>query len=243
LIHASHNVGRARGRPFVWGHRGTRSSAQKPGPRENTLAAMQLALSQGADGIELDVRTCKSGEVVVLHDPDLVRVAGVPLRALDATAEELRAHDVPLLDAAIDLVLGHDRRGRLNVEIKPDVPDVLALTNAVARCLRARTANHQARILVSSFSAEICEAMHAALPDMEIAFLFERAVPELPRGIRAVHPHHKLCDDASIARFHARGLSVNTWTVNDAERARVLGRAAVDAIITDDVPRVLSAFS
>jgi glycerophosphoryl diester phosphodiesterase len=203
---------------------------------------MQLALDQGADGIELDVRACKSGEVIVLHDQDLVRVAGVALRALEATAAELRAHDVPELNAAIDLVFGHDSRTRLNVEIKPDVPDACALTQAVARCIAARKASAQARILVSSFSAEVCEAMHTLLPDIEIAFLFERAVEALPQGIRAVHPHHALLDGPTIAAFQSRGFSVNTWTVNDAERARALANAGIDAIITDDVPLVLGAF-
>jgi glycerophosphoryl diester phosphodiesterase len=204
---------------------------------------MQLALEQGAHGIELDVRLCKSGEPIVLHDIDLVRVAGVALRAQDATRAALRAHDVPALEDAIERVLGHDQGTRLNVEIKPDVPDLQALVAAVARCIGARNASEQARVLVSSFSAAICEATHAALPALEVAFLFEREGARLPRGIRAVHPHHALLDAASIARFHAQGLAVNTWTVNDAVRARALADAGIDAIITDEVPLVLGALS
>jgi glycerophosphoryl diester phosphodiesterase len=231
-------------KPSVWGHRGTRSSPHKPGPRENTLQAMRYALEQGADGIELDVRLCKSGEVIVLHDPDLVRVAGCALRAEDAMLEELRAFDVPSLDDAIDLVLGHGaQRARLNVEVKPDVPDVLVLTHAVARCLEARTPGEQARLLVSSFSSVICEAMLEALPGLDVAFLFEREVDELPEGISAVHPHHALLDAARVAGFHALGLQVNTWTVNDHARARMMADAGVDAIISDDVPVVLGAVS
>src|SRR5690242_9583382 len=57
------------GRTLVLGHRG--ASAEAP---ENTLAAFRLALAQGADGVELDVWRCASGEVVVAHDEDLVRV-------------------------------------------------------------------------------------------------------------------------------------------------------------------------
>ena len=40
---------------------------------------MRLALSQGADGIELDVRLCASGEVIVLHDDDMQRVGRRPV--------------------------------------------------------------------------------------------------------------------------------------------------------------------
>src|SRR6266511_1473205 len=76
-------------RPLVLGHRG--ASAEAP---ENTLAAFRLAVAQGADGVELDVWRCGSGEVVVSHDEDLLRVGGTPLRIPDATLRDLRAVDV-----------------------------------------------------------------------------------------------------------------------------------------------------
>lgn len=54
-------------------HRG--ASADAP---ENTLAAFQEAVAQGADGVELDAMVCGSGEVVVCHDETLERLAGLP---------------------------------------------------------------------------------------------------------------------------------------------------------------------
>ena len=54
-------------RPFVLGHRGARHAAP-----ENTLKAFDMAAAEGADGVELDVRLCQSGEVIVLHDPTLL---------------------------------------------------------------------------------------------------------------------------------------------------------------------------
>ncbi|HEY1418228.1 MAG TPA: glycerophosphodiester phosphodiesterase family protein, partial [Myxococcaceae bacterium] len=55
----------------ILGHRGASSDAP-----ENTLTAFQLALDQGADGVELDARLCASGEVVVFHDEWLERLTG-----------------------------------------------------------------------------------------------------------------------------------------------------------------------
>src|SRR5512133_997501 len=80
---------RAPGRPLVLGHRG--ASADAP---ENTLAAFRLAMEQGADGVELDAWRCATGEVVVIHDEDTRRVAGVELRVPDAPLAALRALDV-----------------------------------------------------------------------------------------------------------------------------------------------------
>ena len=56
---------------LLYAHRG----AHQTHP-ENTLEAFEAAIAQGADGVELDVRTCGSGEVVVAHDPHFGRVAG-----------------------------------------------------------------------------------------------------------------------------------------------------------------------
>src|SRR5512138_1004030 len=80
---------RAPGRPLVLGHRG--ASADAP---ENTLAAFRLAVDQGADGVELDVWRCATGEVVVHHDADTRRTAGERVRIDRATWAELRALDV-----------------------------------------------------------------------------------------------------------------------------------------------------
>jgi len=78
-------------RPFVLGHRGARHAAP-----ENTLAAFELARTEGADGIELDVRLDGSGRVIVLHDPTLVRVTrGADTRhAEDIPSRELSRLDV-----------------------------------------------------------------------------------------------------------------------------------------------------
>jgi glycerophosphoryl diester phosphodiesterase len=235
-------------RPSVWGHRGTRGAGKPP---ENTLEAMRLALQQGAGGIELDVRLCSSGEVVVLHDPDLKRMAGVALRAQDATLAQLQAHDlgrgerVPTLVEAIELVLGSGGDIALNIEIKSDVPDEAVLVDAVGRCVRARSAAERARIVLSSFSASICRSAQRELPEVAIAFLYEHAseASTRPSGMEVVHPHHALLDASVIAELHHRGLTVNTWTVNDPARAVELARAGVDGIITDDATAILAALS
>src|SRR5262249_27028360 len=73
-------------RPLVLGHRGARHAAP-----ENTLRAFELALAEGADGIELDVRLDGDGRVIVLHDRTLERVtAGGETRDVEA----LGAHEL-----------------------------------------------------------------------------------------------------------------------------------------------------
>jgi len=50
------------------GHRGARGHAP-----ENTLSSIRKALELGVHMIEIDVHTCKTGEVIVIHDAKLER--------------------------------------------------------------------------------------------------------------------------------------------------------------------------
>jgi len=71
--------------PLVIGHRG--ASAVES---ENSLAAFARARTDGADGVELDVMTCGTGEVVVFHDDDLVRLGARPEKIAETSFAVLR---------------------------------------------------------------------------------------------------------------------------------------------------------
>ena len=132
----------------IFAHRG--ASAQAP---ENTLAAFELALTQGAWWLELDVQ-CLEDELVVLHDDTLDRTTDGegPLAAL--TLAQLRALDagqgerVPLLRELLERLAG---RAALNVELKgpgTGAPAARLLAQQVAQGRWAADA-----ILLSAFSA------------------------------------------------------------------------------------------
>ena len=233
---------RAKGRPLVLGHRG--ASADAP---ENTLAAFRLAVEQGADGVELDVWRCRSGEVVVAHDEDLLRVAGSPLRIPDAGLRDLRAVDVgawkgrrwsgeriPLLAEVLEALPG----AVVNVELKSRGRD-LGLARAAAEVVwRARAG---ARVIVSSFDWRLVAAFRLASPDVATGLLFDATRAWNLRvwaGIRslrpaAVHPDLALATDERVRAWTARGLAVNVWTVDDPGEAARLARAGAAALISN----------
>lgn len=72
-------------RPANMAHRG--ASACAP---ENTLAAFELAVQQGADWLELDVHKTLDGVIVVLHDDSLARTAGIEADVRHLTYAELQ---------------------------------------------------------------------------------------------------------------------------------------------------------
>lgn len=234
----------------ILGHRG--ASADAP---ENTLAAFRLALAQGADGVELDVRRCASGEVVVFHDPDARRVAGAPLRVDGATLAELRALDVggwkgerfrgeriPTLDEALEALPG----AYVNVELKSSGRD-LRLAGAAATAIRR--AGAAGRVVVSSFDYRLLVAFRLAAPDVPVGLLFDAETPGRLAtwlglrllGAAAVHPGREVVTAARAAAWRARGLAVNVWTVDEPEEARRLAALGAAALITNVPARIRAA--
>lgn len=65
------------GAPLVWGHRGARALAP-----ENTLRAMRIGYESGADGWEIDVQTTSDGELIILHDLNLLRTTNAGVHPL-----------------------------------------------------------------------------------------------------------------------------------------------------------------
>lgn len=241
---------RPSGRPLVLGHRG--SSAAAP---ENTIAAFRLAREEGADGVELDVRRCGSGEVVVFHDADARRIAGSPLRIADATLAELRALDVgahrgaafrgarvPLLAEVFEALPG----AFVNVELKTEGRD-LRLAAATAAVIRAAGAGR--RVIVSSFDYRLVVAFRLAAPEVPVGLLFEReqrwrvslALATRLLGPAAVHPDRALVTPERARRWRRRGLGMNVWTVDDPEEARRLAALGATAIISNVPGRIRAA--
>ena len=70
----------------IFAHRG--ASAYAP---ENTLEAFDLAAKMGADGVELDVHLCRSGEIVVAHDETVDRVSSGSGRIRELSLSELKS--------------------------------------------------------------------------------------------------------------------------------------------------------
>jgi glycerophosphoryl diester phosphodiesterase len=242
-----------RDRPLVIGHRG--ASATHP---ENTLRAFREAMAAGADGVELDVMRCRSGELVVVHDDDLGRVtggkpgSGVQVRS--ATLDELRQYDVgggervPTLEEVIE-ALGPE--ALINIELKSrDVKTAEehaqllrddGLAAAVAELLH-RAPRPAGTTLVSSFDPfQLRRFARLAPPHIPRGFLFHRqqarplreAWIERMLPVVALHPDAGLVDAASMRSWRRRGHAVHTWTVDDPREVAALCTLGVDAIITN----------
>jgi glycerophosphoryl diester phosphodiesterase len=232
------------GPPLVIAHRGASALCT-----ENTAAAFERAARDGADGVELDVLTCASGEVVVFHDDDLQRLAGRPERVAGLSLRQLRRvalpgqTSIPTLEEAFEAC---GPRLLVNVELKSGglldgaVPALVAgVAQVVDRCAAGP------RVLISSFDPRAVWLWQQARPDLPAALLVERGqgagvvaackalcLPLL-RPL-AVHPEAALCRADLVAACQRAGYLVSCWTVDDPARLRQLRDMNVDGIICND---------
>lgn len=74
---------------IVIAHRGAHNEAP-----ENTLAAFQKAIDLGVDFVEIDLRTSKDNELVIMHDASLERMTGLKIRVTDLSLDSLKLLNV-----------------------------------------------------------------------------------------------------------------------------------------------------
>lgn len=215
--------------PLIHAHRG--SSIRHP---DNTIEAFQAARDESADAVELDVHLLADGTLAVHHDADLADG-----RALRDLARADMPESVPDLAAVLDVCAGM----LVNVEIKnfprhSDYDPDDAVVDAVIALLRSR--GDRDRILFSSFTDHSLATARRLAPGIPTGFLTSSAevscILDLvaTAGNSALHPVDRTVDQALVNAAHKRGLEVNVWTVNDADRISELASYGVDGIITDD---------
>ena len=220
----------------VIGHRGCADRAP-----ENTRLAVRRAAPH-VDMVEVDVRRCGSGELVVVHDDRLRRLTGARGRVSETSYSTLRSLRVLDSDEPVPLL----------ADLLGDVPDDVAVNvelkhGGMAADLLAVLDDVPNDVLVSSFGTETLRELYDG-SDLPLAYLFHQELRRLGRDWRhgldvgrrldcaALHPSVGLCTDdrAHVARAQEEGFAVNAWTVECARTARRLGRAGVDGLIVDD---------
>jgi glycerophosphoryl diester phosphodiesterase len=246
--------------PLVFAHRG--SSAARP---EHTLAAYELAIAEGADGLECDVRLTRDGHVVCVHDALIDRTSNGRGRVSAMSLAELdrfsyapgtdRPVGILTLDRLLTAALAAGRPLQILIETKHPSRFGGAVEEAVIDTLArhglataAGMAERGVLVSVMSFSALALRRMRGLGPEVPTVFLFDlgpKAVWEgrtpfgadaLGPGINALRGRPDL-----VRRAHERGHRVYVWTVNQADDIALVLDLGADGIISDRPAEVLRA--
>ena len=221
----------------IIGHRGAAGS--RP---ENTMASVRRAIEDNADWIEIDVQETADGEVVVIHDSDFMKLAGVDLKIWDATVPDLTGIDIgtwfspdyagertPTLRAVLAEAKG---KAKVLIELKYYGHDE-RLEERVVRIVEAT--GMAGSIAVMSLKYPAVQKMKALRPHWRVGLLAATAIGDMTRleaDFLAVNTGMATSD--FIRRARKAGRDVYVWTVNDPlSMSRMISRGVV-GLITDE---------
>ena len=228
------------GQPLVIAHRG--ASAYAP---ENTIAAFELAIEQGADGIELDVHLSSDDQPVVIHDFTLDRTTdgSGPVKALsvrelkrlDAGAWHAGSYRGQRIQTLQEVFERFRDRTRFWVELKgggdlyPGIEERLVSTIEIYEMLE--------RVLVQSFDHGALARIKTLSPGVRLGALVSRPPIEplirSPGAADAICPEARLVSLETVAQIRAASLDCHVWTVNEPAQMDRLVEWGVSGVITD----------
>lgn len=215
---------------------------------ENTIAAIERAIADGADYIELDVRHTADGVLVLKHDRDMLRVAGDPRAIWEIPYEELRALDagswfspafagepVPTLAEAIEVI-----RGRAGLYLEPKgAPQMPNLVPMILQEL-AEFDLLEETIFASLDVQDLVQAKQRQ-PEVRASLLVHTAVGVVERQpFEILAMRDALVTPSRLSRVRRQGQELHVWTVNDPQAMQRFLDIGVDGIITDR-PDILRA--
>ena len=217
------------------GHRGAKGHIT-----ENTIASIHKAIELGADGIEIDVFLCKSGEIVLFHDKTLEKLTNGEGNIEDKNLDELRklkvlnsTHSIPTLEEVLKSI---DKDVFLNIELKGrnTAQGSLDLIRKYIRKNKIELNN----ILFSSFNWEELKDLRSLSDKVQLALITEEdpllAIDfAIQLNAVAINPNYKDLNKKNISKINEKGLKIYTWTVNSKIQIDRLKALNVNGIITD----------
>lgn len=221
----------------ITAHRGSSRTAP-----ENTIPAIEAAVEEMADSVEIDVQMTADGVVVLGHDASLKRVAGVNRSIASMTFEELEKLDVgswfsseyagtriPSLSEVLELC---SQKTSLNIEIKY-VGKNRELPEKTAEMVREYGMENQC--VITSTNLSYLKRVKEALPEIRTGYIISAAYGNFysSEDVDFISIRSGFVTSALMQNAHEQGKAVYAWTVNTKSELERLTLLGVDGIITD----------
>jgi len=228
-------------KPLIISHRGDLTNAV-----ENTIQSALDAINLGATGIEIDIRECASGEIVVFHDFALTRMynrQGYIGRTQFSDLTQMpylkdgkeTEYTIDTLDAFLDRI-------KDKVPINLDAKTIHFFDFKFADKILSTIRNHNLinTVWVSCFNPFLLQILKIKDKKIKTGYLFETFAPIHTLYDNTVysdawHPYIKLIDRAFINKTKRKHKQVYVWTVNDESTIKNILRFPIDGIITDNI--------
>ena len=231
----------------VTAHRGGHLKAP-----ENTAASIREAIAVGAQFAEIDVQLSKDGVLVVTHDSDFSRMAGVPKKVWDLTYDEIRAiplganaapefrnEPAPTFDEALAIARDHIK---LNVELKYYGDHEPHLAERVIAAVRAGGMTKQ--VIIQCLEYKPLQEVRRLAPEIPVGYLLSVNARQPSRlEVDFLGAALSRATGAFVRAAHRRGQQVHVWTVDKPESMERMIDIGVDSLITNQPAEALRRVS
>ncbi|QIK70760.1 glycerophosphodiester phosphodiesterase [Erysipelothrix sp. HDW6C] len=190
----------------VVSHRGESRNAV-----ENTLESLELAAKHKPSYVEMDIQQLADGTIVVFHDYDLKRLAGINRKLNTYTIDELRGvsihshgntSTIPTLDEY--LALADSLNQNIMIEIKTTTKDSPEFLGDIMKIVESH--NMRDRVIYQSLDKYAILNYKEKFPDATVGYILGINIGGL--------------EDMNVDFFSLEDYSVTTRVVNDAQRMR-----------------------
>lgn len=233
--------------PLIITHRG-RADHDLP---ENTIEACELALEQGANALEVDVRFCGSGELVVFHDLMLKRVINKNGMLFSTSLSELKKlklsplHEKPIYVPTLKEFIAHFKNTvPINLDAKVFTPIAGQFAKYIVRSVKA--SGHREQFWISSFNPIFLRTVKYCSQEIKTGYLFQkydlfRRITEPLFFADYWHPEINMIDDTFIQIAQENNKELYVWNVNEQEDINHIKKYdCIKGIITDFPHKVLN---
>ncbi|MGL5549492.1 MAG: glycerophosphodiester phosphodiesterase family protein [Culicoidibacterales bacterium] len=233
-------------KPLVIAHRGAGNQPQ------NTMSAIETALAQGAQMIELDVQMTKDGVVVLEHDKTFSRAYG-----LNTPVAETNYADVKDLDAgqyfsgeptseriatlAEAITATKATNTPLIIEIKSYGVEKAPLIQAINEVITTNQCENRC-LIASAVYAELVEMqqLNPNILRLYVAYLAFGDFSDL--DVDGFMIENTNLTKKAVQRVQAKQKVIFVWTLNTSEEVSDAWAKGVSGIITDQVPIVQEVY-
>lgn len=225
-------------------HRGLSSLAP-----ENTLAAFELAVQQGAEWIEIDIQLCQEKVPVVIHDQTVNRCTNGNGKVANLTVKELKSLDagrwfgdayhgerIPTLAETLRFAQQHPVK--LNIELKLYEGDNIDLLCQQVKAVLEEVAIEADQVLFSSFSTDALMTMKHQMPAIRRGQLWQK-IPQEAFTVLAemeafsVHCDYRFLTESTAKAIKREHYQLYCYTPNCPEQVAAHWHWGVDMMITD----------
>ena len=226
-------------RVFITAHRGSSLKA-----RDNSIEAINIAIEEKADYIEIDVRRTKDNKLVLSHDDVFIKNSGESFNISESNFNDInrkrifsigKDDKIVTLEKALKVIRG---KSKINIDLKVNNDEEL-ISKLVAELIEK--CNMEEEVIITSSNYGVLLKVRNYNSNIKIGYITRSLAEDFNIDeIDAISIAYEGLNERVVERVHKLGKEMFVWTVNNEEEGQRAIYLGVDNIITNDVIRIRS---